>query len=425
MTPGKFVAFLSMEMCIRLADIVTILKVVERIEKQEMAQINILDIIISFNRMYPLHTGVYDELLTEYHKVEKTKGDMKKLFYFVIDQIRQIVSFEKFNWILVDAGYRDLSNEITTERKGILLKPASKRELPHADTVNEYFSFLKRCVDNNSLQDGTRYRLECFIESLDQKISQCYENSGKLQLLIDKRVMLYFLLAQQFSEMENRLKILKRMRDCMPHDVDRTLFDTVYHSYMIVIWSIKDDPVTAAKHEERARFASHLCLPGLGSIILTLCAQYKNNIFYFRRHNSDDLVHATVNFEEVFQMFDYVKDDPKIYSTIAMLEMVHTLLGIDWDLKVSDITKINPCNIEKARSILSSLEEPPETRRQMLYSLCSARVHERQNPGQAKMLARKSLDLADDGSYYSKEKTHIKNYLDVLSNENILPHPQI
>lgn len=393
-------------------ELMSILRIIERYQTTKS---DILDIIISFRRFGFLEDKVYTSAVKMWTHKHETAEENKRLFYSLFAKVLPLLTFEDFNNVLIDAGKLEMMKAIIAEKNGVTQNWPPKRRLPHTDTVHEFFANLKRCADNNGFQDGTKFGLESIITSLNNKLKTCQNNYSRFQLLVDEKVMAYFLLAQQFSNPDERLGVMQRMRDNTPHNIDRTLFDTIFHSYMAVIWSIKNDARTAESHEQKARFSNQFCLPGLMSIILRLCIQYKNNVFYFRRHQSDDLEHATLDFEEIFQMFDYMVGDPNIYGTIAMLEMVHTLLGIDWDLNVCDINRIRPENIERGKEILSTLQKPSETRRKMLFYLCRARLHETTDTRKAGKYTRKALVLADDGCYYGVEKTNIQNYLDRLS----------
>lgn len=399
-----------------------VLRVLASLDTVTILEINIEDIIISFHKWKLLEDGNYFLLLRKYSSENLPIETRVRQFYSFMETIIPMVSFGHFNRMLKAAGQYKLANIIIAELGGASQSCPLKRRIPHAELINEYFANLKRCADNNWFQDGTRYQLEKMISSLTQKLKNCGAGSDpeQFQILVDKRVMTYFLLAQQFSDMDERLKVMKRMRDSIPIDADRTVFNVIFHSYLSVICALKDDATTAKGHEQQARFASHLCLPDIAGVILRLCIQYKNNVLFFKRHNRDDLEHASTDFEEIFQMFDSMSKDPELYGTIAKLEMVHTLLGIDWDLNVCDIVRIRSRDIERGKKIISALKEPCETRREMLLCLCRARLFENADPLKAQEYAREALTLADDGSYYDIEKTNIRIYIENLEMK-ILP----
>lgn len=402
-------------------ELLAILRVFVNLDAASVLKIKIEDIIISFRKWKWLNDADYISLLRRYSNQNMSAEDKTKQCFSFIATISSSVTFEHFNRMLKAAGMYKLSNAIIAEKDGVLHSCPRKRHLPHAEAVSEYFSNLKRCADNNSFQDGTRFRLESMITMLNKKLKGCVPdtNPEQFQILVDKRIMAYFLLAQQFSDMDARVKVMKRMRDSVPHNVDRTLFNVIFHSYMTVIWALKGYVETAESHEQQARFACHLCLPDIAGVISRLCIQYKNNVFFFRMHNKANLNHASKDFEEIFQMFDSMGKDPQIYGLIAKLEMVHTLLGIDWNLDMCDIAKIQASDIEKSRQILSTLTGPCEIRRQMLVCLCRARLCENINPKEALIHAQEALSLAEDGAYYDIEKANIEKYFGNISRRNL------
>lgn len=408
------------------SELIAVITVCERFQDFIAENVNVVDIVISCRRFQILNDDLYYDLLRKFREAGKDRDDRIRQFYELMVKIIPLTSLSAFKWIISDAGYHDLSKAITLQVNGVIRDGPAKKALPYSETVNTYFASLKRCADSQCFQDGTIFRLKSIISSLTKKIEQSLENPGRFQLLVDERVMAYFLLAQQYSDMESRLSVLRSMRRSMPFEhVDISLFETIYNSYMVVIWAIKDDMNKAERYELKARSVNWLFLPGIASLVLRFCVQYKNNIAYLRRQNDHDLQHATTDFEEIFQMFEFVENGTDVYRAIAMLELVHTLLGIDWNLEVRPNNEVKQCNIEKASVVLSSFSEPVQPRRKMLYYLCRARLLECKDPMKAESFAAKALAETAEGTYYDLETQNIQNYINHLKVQRSLNEPNL
>lgn len=410
-------------------DIIVIIKVFETIQATSIADIKIKAIVNSLRTLDVIDTEKQRQLLQD---LKNITGTTKNTFYAFLRAACEYVPFFGFVDALEHAGYSELSRKLIEERdkctvsvsRGIL-----KRELPNAKAMHTYYTNLKRCADNNLFGNQTMCVLNQMITSLDNETCRC-SDFNRVQLLADKRCVLYFILIQQCCCIPERNIVLKRMRDTLPKNIDRTIFDTIFHSSMSFNWAICGDATTAEKHEKQARMACDTCIDGFVRIILSLWSQYKNNIFYLRSNCSEEvyLNKAKTDFSVIQQCVEELNEDEQImWKTISVLDMVRSTVGMHSKFKtleVCDIQMIEQRNVEYAKSMLDMVPVPKDVRRRMYYSVLRGRVYECTDRLRAKRCVEDALAIADDGCYDTAEKRNIETYLNRLSCGD-LPSPSL
>lgn len=385
------------------------------------------DRVLDFNRITCgikrfglIDNGIFDHLLLKYATY---KGAYRDKLCLYLQDVLPLVSLTDFALILSDCGYSDLCNSLLSmgNRHVVVVK---KRQLLYAEAVHEFYITLKRCADDNAFMGGARSHFEKMISEFTLKLSN-NTSTGKRQLISDKLVALFFLLAKQYSDTRERTKTFQRLRAIMPHDVDRTTFDAIFHSHMALNWAIQGDSETADRHEQLARMACDTCNPCLATAAMTLNNQCKNNRLFYESCKPDYLQRAYSDFEKGMQSsVDFNDEERRIWTTISTLEMSHSLLGINLYLEVCDIQNIDQANIERARAILNRFKEPDEVRRKMFYKLAMGRLYESSNPAVAMAYVHEAMGLTKEGCYKDVEKTNIQNYLDTLVSK-YLPQPSL
>lgn len=362
----------------------------------------------------------FDSMLLKYATF---KGPYNEKVFLFVNEILHLMSFTDFALVLSDSGYTSLCDSLLVMRNSIV-QVVQNRHLPHADKVHEFYINLKRCADDNAFQLGPKLHFEKMISEMSGKLLSC-SNPVTKQLVSDKLVALFFLLAKQYSDTKERANTYKRLRQIMPRDVDRTTFDAVFHSHMALNWAIQGDEIAAEKHERLARLACENCSPCLATAAMRLNTQCKNNRLFYENHNPDFLNRAYFDFEMGMHCsVDFDEEEKRIWNTISSIEMCHSLLGINLYLEVCDIDNIDPVNIERARVILDRLEEPLEARRKMFYKLAKGRMHEKRDIKVAQAYVQEACVLTSEGCYKEVEKVNMQNYLNLLIRKQ-LPSPSL
>lgn len=404
-----------------ISDLTAILDIFSKlVERSSSRELDFNKITSGIRRFGLVDNGTLDHLLVKYATY---KGCYKDKLCLYLRDVLPLVSLTDFALILSDSGYPDICDELLSmgNRSVTVVR---KRQLPHSEEVHEFYVNLKRFADDNAFQNGARFHFENMISDFTSKLLST-ANFGKKQLFSDKLVALFFLLAKQYSDTKERSKTFQRLRAIMPHDVDRTTFDAVFHSHMALNWAIQGDSEVADKHEQLARMACDTCSPCLATAAMRLNSQCKNNRLFYASLKPDYLNRAYFDFEKGMQSsVDFSDEERRIWSTISTLEMSHSLLGINLYLEVCDIQNIDPANIERAKAILNRFEEPAEVRRKMFYKLALGRLHENTNPSVARAYIQEALVLTSEGCYKDVEKTNIQNYLDTLV-AKYLPQPSL
>lgn len=361
--------------------------------------------------------GTFDQLLLKYATF---RGLYKDKLCLYLQEILDIVSFVDFCLVLSNVGYPEVCDALLAMRNRTA-NVIKHRYLPHAELIHAFYITLKRCADDNAFQFGPKFHFEGMISEFSKRLTLC-TNPGKRQIISDKLVALFFLLAKQYSDVTERNETVQRMRAIMPHDVDRTTFDAVFHSHMALNWAIQGDVVTSDKHEQLARMACDTCSPCLATAAMRLNSQCKNNRLFYAGHPVEYLKRGYFDFEKGMQSsVNFNDEERRIWSTISTLEMCHSLLGINLYLEVCNIDNIDNGHIERAGAILKRFEEPKEIRRRMFYKLAMGRLHERDDPSIAKAYIHEALVLTSEGCYKDIEKRNIQNYLDTLVSRHLPP----
>jgi hypothetical protein len=364
--------------------------------------------------------GQFDHILLKYATF---KGPYKDKLCLYLQDILPIVSVTDFALILSDAGYSDICDSILSIGN-TNLGVVKKRQLPRAEIVHEFYITLKMLADDNAFMGSARSHFESMISEYILKLSNS-KSAGKRQLISDKLVAIFFLLAKQYSDVKERMGTFQRLRAIMPHDVDRTTFDAVFHSHMALNWAIQGDSEIANKHEQIAKTACDMCSPCLATAAMSLNSQCKNNRLFYENGKRNYLDRAYTDFERSMQhCVTFSDEERRVWSTIATLEMSHSLLGINLYLEVCDIENILTGNIERARAIINRFKEPEEVRRKMFYKLAVARLHESKDPSLARAYLNEAIEMTDEGCYKEVEKINLQNYMDKLV-AKYLPQPSL
>lgn len=386
--------------------------------KSSIRELDLIKITSVLKRFGVLDQSKYDHLLLKYSSF---KGSYEDKLLRYLEDILPFVTLTDLALVLSDAGYRELCDSLLSMRNHVMEK-VPNRCLPHAKEVHTFYVTLKKCADDDAFEFGSKAHLKLMISRMCVQL-RSFNGSSRKQLVCDKLVALFFLLAKQYSDIKDRASVFQRLRRIMPRDVDRTTFDAVFHSHMALNWAIKGDVSAADKHERLARLACDNCSPCLATLAMGLNTQCKNNRLFYESHNKDYLDRAYVDFEKNLQCSAVFSDDErKLWNTISTLEMSLSLLGINLYLEVCDIESIDTTNIERARVLLDHFEEPSDCRRRMFYKLAKGRLHETSDVKLSEAYVREALTLAPEGCYKDVENVNIQNYLQFLVSKQ-LPSP--
>jgi hypothetical protein len=253
------------------------------------------------------------------------------------------------------------------------------------------------------------------IFNLDIMLNSC-DNPARKQFMLDKRVLLYFLLAQVCADFNERMAILKRLHDSMPHGADRFMYKAIYHSNMAVSWAMKGNVKTALEHVAVSREDNFTCMPCLPVYVSMMGAHISHTEVYLSRKSSDYLHKAIMDYESVSQLVQEASvEEQMVWKSGTLLIMASALLGIKFFSKVCDET-VDPGieNLTRARNILAEvrrLKSLPKHRELMLY-LCIGKLHDIEgNLSGAVRYIQKARDLAEICSFNNTEKENINIYL--------------
>jgi hypothetical protein len=414
-----------------LKDICVIFHVCKVSEDRFFNEFNIPAIVHRLKTNCDIDNGRYQTLLQRYgniHLSPKEFRTIKREFFDFIILICKYVGFFAFCEALKQAGFDKLSKKIIDSRlekqgQKFISRRVWRRELPNDEKLHAYYVKEKSKIDNNVYKNQARDIFRKEIATLNGKIDINVENKVKLQYLIDKRCILYFLLCQQYASEPEADEVLMEMRNVMPQDVDRTLFDTMFHSYMAFNRASSGQAERAEKHIQLASSASFFCARGFVCILVSLWSQYANTILYSQSRDKSLYCRANSNFITIQQCLQdvYEWDERHIWKTISELDMLRATVGITPKLEMCAIENIDDNSISQAKTMAKHLKEPKEIRRKMYYKVILARISEKSDPVAAIKYITTALELATDGCYDDRERNKLLNYLETCRNE--LPRP--
>ncbi|XP_045201564.2 uncharacterized protein LOC123555075 [Mercenaria mercenaria] len=442
-----------------LSDLNAIETVFANLDLEDKLAINITEIIHSLERK-----GCINKMdkcaYMRYFAVKPDVSPAVKIINFnaFLWQIVAILSFTQLISVFEDAGYiavchflcakrgipfccrKEIENERTcvfyqtrTEENisldtlhrllsSFIPKSVPKRILPHADNIRRYYIKLKVLADNNGFPLGTRVELNNRIAELDHMISEC-KSSCKRQYFIDKRAIVYLLLTQQYADCCERNRVLKRLHDSMPqgNDVDRTIFDAIFHSFMAINWASKGNDHTADRHIQLARQASDTCLSSLPAVVANTGAHLMQSEMCLRHCSADALSQGEHDYAYALQLTNDLTDEERsVWVNVIMVRRASSLLGIDLFCNINEIQP--DCRtVNQARNILTKLRQcklPLQKRHEMVVYLCIGRLHDIEGDKlNAVKYVQKALSLVQDGTFDSVEKANIKSYLSRLTHK--------
>ena len=377
----------------------------------------------------------HDRLLDYFGDPPKTDKESKRNFHCFIRSIASHVPFFTFCEALKQAGYCELSHQFLDTR---LSKPGlfvsrgvMEIDLPDEEELHLYYVKKKSKIDNNKYKNHARDKFRDKIDSLKEQLKKGLNNNedtNALQFIVNKICILYFLLSQQYASPPDVTEVLMEMREVIPHNTDRTFFDTIFHSYMAFNCASCGDTERAESHLKTATAVSSHCANGFVRILAAQWCQYVNNTLYWKSQGKEKSLidRAKVCFNIIQQCLQDVNDGDErhIWKTISVLDMARVTVGITPRLEMCDIENIDDANIAQAKAMIEYLKEPKGIRRKMFYHIVFARVHEKVDRDAAMSHITVALELAPDGCYDELGREKIINYSRKLRGDR-QPQPSI
>lgn len=378
---------------------------------QELYDTDYLAVLNSLRRFNFISEETYDRFLRKYRKHNR-ENTLERQDEFIA-AVLNVTSRDNLIQALQDSGNMHLYSRVYSSDVTVLpIMERFKLELKNELTLGEFFANNKSFADDNIFKRGSIMHFRNVIKTLTERIGLAAENPDRLQLLVNKRILVQFLLAQQHSDIEKRYKILKKMHDLMPGGVDWTFYRIVYHSSMSMNRAIKGEANTAEKHEQIALQENDKYSSKFLEAFVRIGCIYKNDAISLIFGSEDHFQKARDNFYRILDSTnDMGEDEKNVNRNLACVEYACTLLGIGKDFVICDIKSLTTKHILEARNILTNIDidQLPE-RRKMKYFLCRGRTHE---------LADINLAIGDFNEAFrlaekQNEKSNIREYIDRL-----------
>lgn len=379
--------------------------------------INLSEILHNLHRKNVITAEQYCALQQKYSS-SSFEDPWQGLFLLLID-ICDIAGFE-VSFRACHASNNFQWYQASQIQQVTLTNEPAKKILPCDQMLLSFITDVRKAVDDDVFSLGNKVSLGKLISIITDKIDSCQDQPERFQYQIDKRNVLYTVLAQQYLNIKDRNKVMRKMHDAMPNGVDRTVFNVLYHSLMSINCAIQRNTPSSEKHEQIVMQNNSNYSSRFLAIIAYTGSLYRTAVACQQEHSSDDFMITKLAFyQSMASTVGMDPDEGMIHRGIIMLEHARDLLGIDLDCSMCDIQDIETKCIIRARDIMRILEdEDLPRRRKMKFLLNKGRLHELCNTTMAVEYVIQALELVNDET----EKYNMEKYLEKLLRQH---RPQI
>ena len=338
--------------------------------------------------------------------------------FWIVLKLSRYCSFSSLKYGLYVCNYVDIAERLEHSRYGTA-GPAtltvSKAEGNHDSALELYYN-LKKHIDNSAFKDRTaflRLKADHFMNEI-QILNP--ESTRRKQCLFDKMVVIRCLTVEVTTDSEIRTQALNDMRN------DKILrqakaSETPIYGKEASTYALQGDFDTAEELMLKARLilvntkASWVIYYHyLNEVFLkvaefekTPCNEVKQGLLFYGFAG----VHSLANEDEEIQ---------RMWKRIFISFMLYGLLCFGLFLEEIDFPITNE-DRKLARTILlefDRLSQDMETRRDMLYALFMARLHEDSNVEQALIYAKRAQTMSKNGELRKGEAENISKFISKL-----------
>lgn len=339
------------------------------------------------------------------------------LLTFLLAVLNENGTFSTIVHVLNDVGQVQLAKCLRQERFNRFWIPCrlSRVELPFGLATLKEYGTVKTIIDNRLVANWTQDQLQERIVLLDQIINSA-ESYEKRQKFLELRIALTVLSLQRCRDTNHRRRVLLRMRNAMPRDLNVNTLDVVYESKMAVTEALEGNEASAKEHIQNTKQLIAPYMPCFASVSAILDIESAQDVLYCRNQTPENLEEVLNTGYFALQHLQEVDGDISVlWKHLYFQIMVLGLLGFNYKFSACDIARVSSVNIEKARHIIREIEKTSRdlsARRVMILNLAKARTFEPLDIGEARAFARMA-DLASNMATYmhfDEERDNIHRY---------------
>lgn len=291
-------------------------------------------------------------------------------------------------------------------------------EVRYSFHLYKFFSEIKGNLDTGNDLGGLNRIQYCenFSASILRKAAEA-PNVQRRQFEIDRYVTMEFLHIQQLRDggFEARERLLDNMMQNLPDGVDRNYADLMYQlkiaTSKVNARDLHDAELRISDVLGRVQFCNN-------SFLRAIIFHDSSYVYRCVHSNTGDPRYvdkiANMTYKAIQALEEDIPPETSPWGKILLLQMAKIYCGIDSNLNVHNEDPLPPRDKLAASEIVKQLRRDiknMESRREMFFQLCQARIYEDDEDFEMAMYcATRALVLATLGGYYPSDRENIEAY---------------
>lgn len=319
-------------------------------------------------------------------------------------------------------GLSDLAEDIHIEHNGPIQRQIRRATIPHSEELQVHFYDMKSLIDNvypperlNLLTNDTNNLKRSFHN---------IEDENELTRAANMFAVDAWLLVQHCQRDTQKIrKVLYDMRTrSWPAGVHQILAEIVFESKMAVVATMECSFEFAKLHRRNAKFLAREYHDPLSKALVCHDSKYVSQAL--KRNNVEDNSSVMRECQNGLQFLESESSDNHFcvqMQRLFLLNIAQEHLYIGNDLQIDHTAPILPEELEYAVNVMFAANlnmmtgQPVERRREMVFKVCMARLHDRQGHlDTAKAYLGDAERLSNDGAFFEEEKRNIHRYKAIL-----------
>jgi hypothetical protein len=356
--------------------------------------------------------GQYTNLLT---RLQNCKAKWRPNLIFA--EILAVMSFEELIQFIRRMKHYDFAAELLTKRNGDRVYIVDGADIGVSENILTYYSRTKCFMDDN-IFTNRKIELETRFYDLKASLGNIIDLEEKLYAA-NKFAVVTFLRISQFRDKAKRESILNEMKESIPSDVDPTFSDIVYFGKMANTAVFAGETNKAKEYMNRAQMLANSCQQAFVKIFAHHDEQYIYR-YLLSNHPCDEYVKRAVVSGQLGLdiLLDLSEEKAMIWRKVFLSENAMSLLKIKNTFDILYSEDISDGDRQSAQELMCTLQRSTsgrERRREMVNSLCKARIHEVDDINLAQTYAEEARKFALEGSHFPADLENITRYKSFLN----------
>ena len=377
-----------------------------------------LDVVDAFNVLYRLDIVSAEEkdtLISKYVN-ERNESTERRKITFLAREIGEKLTLMDLIVFLKAIHCGDVANILDAEAN----RTYERAEQCHSVSIS--YGIWKSELDDNVYKDRKLRLKTCCKAKLD-KLTTVTTNqtaSFEIQLKLLNEVVITALRIQLHRDdgISERQKLLDEMKASAPRHQDTSFTDVVYNGKTAIAQALQKNWAQVTHNLTEAERALTNCNEPLGQAMFLHDRQFCYRLKYVTSGDKNDLEQVINDCDRAIEAIPDGSDKCKPdLNRIFKLNICQTVLGITPQLEIDRKVEPSPEGRMLVKVLLQQVRDDHfdgiESRREMLYSMCSARVNELDvNLGIARDYALSAAALSTNGAYFPLDKQNTSRFCD-------------